>query len=412
MWQDKKDVHERWLAASLARPVPALSPETTCGHVYDMMAGDNTLFGLAIVARGQPLGLIDRVSMMSDFARQYWREIYARRSITDLMDREPLCLEAELPIEAIGNRLEARPHSVLNSGFLVVRDGAYIGIGSTVDLLKLVADRALERARSLEAAHEEIRILNDDLEQRIEDRTAELRAAQQELMRKERLSALGQLTATVAHEIRNPLSSIRNTVFAIRETTIAAAPHLERPVARIERSVARCERIIGDLLDFTRARPIQSSTVIADDWLGEVLDEQPMPAGVKLVRMLGAAQCAVRFDQERMRQVLANLVENAAHALADAQAGGRERVIAVTTRIGNGYELLVEDNGTGIAPDVLLKVFEPLFTTKSFGTGLGLPTVKQIVEQHASTIAIASEHGHGTRVSICLPLAAAQYAAA
>jgi PAS domain S-box-containing protein len=238
-----------------------------------------------------------------------------------------------------------------------------------------------------------------ELARRVEARTAELKAAQGELVRKERLSALGQLTATMAHELRNPLSAIRNTLFAVKETAANKGVDLERPIARVERSVARCDRIINDLLDYTRVKELRLSEVAPDPWIEEVLGEQRLPAGVVLEHRLNA-DCLVAIDPERMRRVLINLVDNAAQAMLDDAA---ERKIEVTTALdGDCVALVVADSGGGIAPDVLPKVFEPLFSTKSFGTGLGLPMVKQIVELHGGTIAIASEPGKGTQVIVRL----------
>ncbi len=238
-----------------------------------------------------------------------------------------------------------------------------------------------------------------ELSRRVEERTGELRSAQGELVRKERLSALGQLTATMAHELRNPLSAIRNTLFAVKETASNKGVDLERPIARVERSVARCDRIINDLLDYTRVKELHVSDIAPDPWVEEVLGEQRMPAGVGLTHRLGA-DCLVAIDPERMRRVLINLVDNAAQAMP---AEATERKITVSTAIENDdFVLVVADTGGGIAADVLPKVFEPLFSTKSFGTGLGLPMVKQIVEQHGGTITITSALGKGTQVTVRL----------
>jgi PAS domain S-box-containing protein len=242
-----------------------------------------------------------------------------------------------------------------------------------------------------------------ELQRRVDERTAALKAAQSELVRKERLSALGQLTATMAHELRNPLSAIRNTLFAVKESAATSGLNLERPLSRVERSVERCDRIINDLLDYTRIKELHCSVLAPDPWIDEVLDEQRLPADITLVRQLGA-DCLVKIDTERMRRVLINLVENAAHAVAEA---GEERRISVsTTRVGDSFEFTIEDTGTGIPQDILPKVFEPLFSTKSFGTGLGLPMVKQIIEQHGGSIAIVSEVGKGTSVAVRLQTAA------
>ena len=252
-----------------------------------------------------------------------------------------------------------------------------------------------------------------DLASRVETRTAELRAAQEELIRKERLSALGQLTATVAHELRNPLSAIRNSIFAVKEIATRHGLLLDRPLQRIERGISRCDRIIGDLLDYTRLRELRRMSLVADTWLSEVLDEQKIPEGVSLFRDLSAPGIHLDFDPERLRRVIVNLIENAAQALTDAPADGRERQIIVSTRtFGEEFEFAIADSGPGITAEILPKVFEPLFSTKNFGTGLGLPTVKQIVEQHGGSVWIASEPGLGTRVAVRLPLAPATEIAA
>jgi len=241
-----------------------------------------------------------------------------------------------------------------------------------------------------------------ELARRVEERTAELRKAQSDLLRNERLSTLGQLTATVAHELRNPLSAIRNTVFALKETVANAGLSLDRPLSRVERNIQRCDRIITDLLDFTRLRSLNRSKLEADAWLEEVLNEQRLPEGIELKRALGARGYRLSFDPERLRRVVINLIENAAQAMTDAAAP--ERWISVTSRTaGDAWEVAIEDTGPGIPPDVLAKVFEPLFSTKSFGTGLGLPTVRQIVEQHGGKVEIISTPGHGTRVVVRLP---------
>jgi PAS domain S-box-containing protein len=239
-----------------------------------------------------------------------------------------------------------------------------------------------------------------ELAHRVDERTAELRDAQIELVRKERLSALGQLTATMAHELRNPLSAIRNTLFVVKETAATKGIDLERPITRVERSVARCDRIINDLLDYTRVKELHLAELAPDPWVEELLSEQRLPAGIELAHHLDA-DCMIAIDPERVRRVLINLIDNAAQAMLE---DAHERKIVVTTALVDDdfIEIAVADTGAGIAADVLPKVFEPLFSTKSFGTGLGLPMVKQIVEQHGGTITITSDVGKGTRVTVRL----------
>jgi signal transduction histidine kinase len=263
----------------------------------------------------------------------------------------------------------------------------------------------------LARANRAVMAVNEELERRVEARTAELRVAQDELLKRERLSILGQLTATVAHELRNPMSAIKNTLFSIKEIVAARGVNLERPLGRMERSIERCNRIIADLLDYTKTRELRRSLQPLDAWLDETLAEQRLPDAVVLHRALASGDGLVSLDVDRFRQVVVNLVDNAAQAMTDPAggAGAAEKRISIRTRTVDGrIELVVEDTGPGIRPENLPKVFEPLFSTKSFGTGLGLPTVKQIVEQHGGTIAIESELGVGTRVVILLPPAPAE----
>jgi signal transduction histidine kinase len=232
-------------------------------------------------------------------------------------------------------------------------------------------------------------------------------AAEAELLKSERLSVLGQLTATVAHELRNPLSAIRNTLFTIRELAVNSGIKLDRPVARMERSIERCDRIISDLLEFTRNRELNRTSVSFDRWLAGVLAEQNVSPSIVSTTELTAAQAVVPIDPDRMRRVIINLFENAAHALAELPTDHEKRITAHTGADDGELVLVIEDTGPGIPPENLARIFEPLFSTKSFGTGLGLPTVKQIVNQHGGTIVVDSEVGRGTRVTVRLPLDAA-----
>lgn len=124
---------------------------------------------------------------------------------------------------------------------------------------------------------------------------------------------------------------------------------------------------------------------------------------MRLQRRLAAGGAQIALDPDRFRRVISNLVENPFRAMNDG-AGAPTRVV-VATAASDGVEIAVEDTGPGIPPDILPRIFEPLFSAKSFGTGLGVSTVKQIVEQHNGTIAVTSTVGQGTTVRIRLPAA-------
>ncbi len=269
--------------------------------------------------------------------------------------------------------------------------------------MRAVADGDLDREAPFVDRQDEIGELARTLDV-FRDKGRENRRLAAELLQQERLSALGQLTATVAHELRNPLSAIRNTVYTFKELAATKNLNLDRPIERIERSISRCDRIISELLDFTRVRELHKSVVSFDKWLDETLNGQKLPPGIVLVRNLPARGYAIDFDSDRMRQVVINLVDNAAQAMTAGDSPvSNGRIVVTTAARLNVFEMVIADNGPGIPAENLAKVFEPLFSTKSFGTGLGLPMVKQVIEQHDGTVDIVSTPGKGTKVTIRLP---------
>jgi signal transduction histidine kinase len=235
---------------------------------------------------------------------------------------------------------------------------------------------------------------------------ADLDAANAKLARGQRLSMLGQVAGTVSHELRNPLGAIRASLAVFRKLCADKGLGVERALERAERSVTRCDGIIGDLLEYTRAREMARAPVAFDDWIGAELDDHDLPPTVTLRRELSSG-CTVAIDGDRFRQILINLVDNAAQAMTDAgwtPPEGRERVVTVRTEAAGPHcRLSVIDTGPGIPAEALPQIFEPLFTTKSFGVGLGLPTVQKIVEQHGGTIDVARTGPEGTEFVVWIP---------
>lgn len=308
-----------------------------------------------------------------------------------------------------GPFLSKARHDAVATGLAVFLFSMAIGLITFYLQYREFARRAASEA-SLRLAHLEIRELNAVLERRVEERTAELRDAQEALLRKERLATLGQLTATVSHELRNPLGVIRNTFYSIAEAVKKGGLGLDRQFGRIDRNILRCNTIITKMLDYTRTRALEAAPRAFDAWLSEILDEYEMPPGIALHRELGAPGIEVEFDPGRLQQVFVNLLDNARDAIVEARgeaqpgAGSTDSITVRTAAAAHRLEIQVRDTGGGVPEEVLPKIFEPLFSTKGFGVGLGLPTVKQIVEQHGGTIAISSEAGKGATVKVSLPL--------
>ena len=280
-------------------------------------------------------------------------------------------------------------------------------IGALAISFNQMAESLTSNVERRQRAEDDLKILNADLERRIGDRTAELREAQGELLRKSRLAALGQLTGTVSHELRNPLGALRAAIAAIRKLASDGQEIMQRSIAIADRSVTRCDEIISDLLDYSRVRPLNRTEVALDDWLPTVLDEIELPAGVELAL---SRDCGLELplDPDRLRRVLLNLVDNACQAMTAGEEEddeARARRLAVSTRATDArVELCIADTGPGFDAETLAKVFEPLYSSKTFGVGLGLTVVKQIMEQHGGGVEIDSTPGEGTEVVLWLPL--------
>lgn len=237
-----------------------------------------------------------------------------------------------------------------------------------------------------------------------------------ELLQKEGMAMLGQITATVSHELRNPLGAMRNSIFAVVESTRNKGLGVERALERVDRNIQRCDDIIGDLMEFAEQKEPDLTTVSIDTWLDKALAEQTLPEGIKIAGELGAANPEASIDTELFRCAIDNLIENAAQAMSegvDPEDEGAAGKITVTTRLdGDRIRISICDEGPGIPADVLPKIFEPLFSTKGFGVGVGLPTVKRIMDQFGGGVAITSEPGAGTQVELWLPRRQARQVAA
>jgi PAS domain S-box-containing protein len=253
-------------------------------------------------------------------------------------------------------------------------------------------------------AEEEVERSRDQLEVLVTERTAELESTQAELIRTERLAVLGQLTATVGHEIRNPLGTIKNAVFSIEDAINRGEPNrAERALILAKRNITRCDAIISELLDFTRSPETERVATEMDGWVAELLTEEShlfASKGGECTRRLGSG-VTLSVDQDFLRRAVVNLVTNALDALADVSAG---EVLVETTIAAGRFEIKVSDNGPGIPTENLEKVFEPLFSTKTFGVGLGVPIVKKIAEDHGGGLEVQSEVDNGTTFTLWLPL--------
>ncbi len=307
-----------------------------------------------------------------------------------------------LPVVAIGVGLLAtglaarslRPVRTLIEGVSRIRRGDYeakIGVEGEDEIAVL--------AREFDA-----------MARALKERESQLHQKQQELLRAERLAAVGRVSAQVAHEIRNPLSSIGLNVEMLQDQlgevtfrTVDEAKEARHLLSSVMREVDRLTEITEDYLRLARLPTPVKREEDLKKLLEEVLGftkEELERAGITLVTSLDVDALPLSADEGQLRQVFLNLIRNAREAMA---AGGTLTVSASAT--ATQLEVRISDTGAGIDPEIREKLFEPFFTTKQGGTGLGLPLSRQIVEAHGGRIEVESEPGHGTTFILRFPRA-------
>ena len=268
-----------------------------------------------------------------------------------------------------------------------------------------VSEEELRAANEeLQASEEELRATNEELEAANE----ELREAQEQVIRSERLAAIGQLAGGVGHELRNPLGAIKNAIYYIKGKVANSElaqkePRVVEFLDIVDEEVNSSTKIINDLLGFSRVgKPAISPArieMVIDDALSYVI----IPENIEMTEELAADLPEVEMDTDQIRQVLVNIISNAVQAMPE---GGKMTIAA--RRQDNFLEVDVCDTGSGMSEEVMGKVFDPLFTTRAKGIGLGLAVCKAIVDRHEGHIEIESEAGKGTTFTLRLPLIANQ----
>jgi two-component system NtrC family sensor kinase len=266
----------------------------------------------------------------------------------------------------------------------------------------------------LKLAVAELNDMQQTLETKVEDRTRQLQAAQRKLIQSDRLASLGQLAASVAHEINNPVSGVLNLsmllerLMAKGEYPPGREAEFRKYLGLISTETARVGRIVSDLLSFSRRSKPQRAPADLNKLVRTTLgltDHKLKMINAETVLELQDNLPQIECDSSQIQQVILNLVLNGAQAM---QPGGGGRLTIRTSLLPDGkdVELSVQDTGEGIAPENLAKIFDPFFTTKADGkgVGLGLAVLYGIVKAHDGEVEVVSKKNQGTTFTVTLPL--------
>ncbi len=251
-------------------------------------------------------------------------------------------------------------------------------------------------------AEEEIRKVNEELEEKVTARTKQLLDAQEVLVRSEKLSVLGQVAGSVGHELRNPLGVMSNAVYFLQTVLPDADDSVKEYLGIIKNEITASERIVSDLLDSVRTKEPQPGIVSLAELIGQTLRKLEIPSSVVVKQEIPETLPLLMVDAQQIHQVLRNLISNGVEAMPE---GGTLEIRAVADGTSEKITLGIHDNGVGMTPEQLGKLFQPLFTTKARGIGLGLIVVKNLIEANGGSVKVESEAGKGTLFTVTLPAA-------
>jgi len=288
----------------------------------------------------------------------------------------------------------------------VRKDGKVIWATLSVSLVRdaggqpLYSISQVQDVTAKKEAEDELKSYSVGLERKVKERTEELEKTHELLVQSERLAAIGSLAAQVAHDLRNPLTAINTNLFYIKNVLPEAlGDKIEGSIESIEGAVEHSSKIIDDLLQYSRATDLKSERLDLGSVLEQFVAGLDIPQSVKLVRNLEAG-AFINGDLAKLKRVFQNLISNA----VEAMPSGGTLILSVRAE-GDRVVAEVDDTGVGMDPATLRQLFNPFFTTKAKGLGLGLAICQRLVEAHGGDIGVRSEEGRGTTAVVTLPRA-------
>lgn len=391
-----------WVVGAIAHPAPPIPDSLPARSVAALFEADPALFAVAVLKQAGGFGLIDRTSLMAQFARRYGRELFEKKAIGLLMDKAPLVVDAFEGAATVSQRIATEYQSALANGFVITEGGRYLGVASGLDLLRLQA-------------------------QQLVTTLATLNEAQQDLVQAEKMASLGQLVAGVAHEINTPIGVGLTAASHLREATdkfdrlfleqklkrsdleyyigvaTESADMIQANIERAAQLIQSFKKVAVDQTSGERRR-FEMAALLEDVLIS--LRPEFKHSAIKIVSDCPPDLLADSYPGA-LTQIFTNLIMNAQiHAFDKGQTGTVTIKIARSSK-GDEAIITVSDDGKGIPPDHLPKIFDPFFTTRrgQGGSGLGLHIVYNIVTTTLrGRLTCKSKIGAGTSFTIRTPL--------
>ncbi|HEY3149126.1 MAG TPA: ATP-binding protein [Dongiaceae bacterium] len=374
------------LARDLAVSAPTIEESWTGGAVLELCTNHPQVPSFAVIeGGGRVIGLIERERLYYQLSQPLWFDVYNRRPIAPLVTREAMVVDAATPIEGVKELIAYRYPQAISSGFAIVEQDRYLGIGTMTALLEKTVDLAHRRAIELEEAQRKAETASE---------------------------AKSRFLATMSHELRTPLNAIIGFAELLLMRDVGEMPAERRRgyVTDIRNSGAHLLALINDILDYSKLEadhlPLAETIFDLRQFLHDGLRlvcAQAEAGGVTL-NLSPSPAIALKGDERRLRQCVVNLLANAIKF-----APGGEVTLSAAMTDSTGLEIRVTDTGCGIPPDQMEQVFLPFhqveneFSRATNGTGLGLPLSRKLVERHGGTLRLESAVGRGTVAILRLP---------
>ena len=372
--------------AAAAVPVVPVAPDTRCAAVYDRFRAEPDTMALPVVRGKTPIGLVNRYDLTMSLAQDYGRALYAQKPITVRMDSNPLIVESGVAIDELEWMIAANQPAALTRGFIVVRDGAYIGVGTALTLLQLSMARSEQRNRQIEDARGAAEAAN---------------------------RAKSRFLAVMSHELRTPLNAIIGFSDLMRTGVFGpiGEPRYGEYLNDIHASAESLLGLINDILDTAKIdsgkmelfeEPVDLEAQVTAAL--RIVAPRAFSAGVQLQAEICPLLPGLFADRRAIRQILLNLLSNAIKFSPNGCV-----TVAVREAPGSAITLVVRDTGIGMSEAEIQIALSPFgqvaneHTRTHDGSGLGLPLVKSMAALHGAEFAIESQPDFGTTVTIVFP---------